>query len=161
MHLSMTSRGLFLVLFFSLGLLPLRAWDAVVAIRYLKIKGKSHAALYLFTGDGKLVRKLTDPAPHQDAFPVFSPDGKRIIFTRRLADGGGDKLFIVDRKGGKARALDGEPPDWYAARRIGRYFDDRDMKEVDAPAEASSDQQKPAASETEQPLSDPSDGTVT
>lgn len=54
----------------------------VVAIRYLQPTGTSHAHLFLYTGNGKLVRQLTNASDGQDRDPVFSPDGKTIVFRR-------------------------------------------------------------------------------
>src|SRR4051794_16133945 len=58
-----------------------RAADVAISIRYLHPKGTSHAAVFLYTSDGKLVRQLTEPTDSQDVNPAFSPDGKSLIFT--------------------------------------------------------------------------------
>lgn len=64
------------------------ATEVVVAIRYFQQTGTSHAHLYLYRGDGRLLRQLTKDDGGQDRAPVFAPDGATIVFTRALPDGG-------------------------------------------------------------------------
>lgn len=91
-----------------------------VSIRYLQIKGTSHAHIYLYSGDGKLIRQLTSNESGQDVKPVFSPDGREIAFTRRRDSAFGqptdtnDELRCVASSGENVRRLD-TPPDWYEA----------------------------------------------
>src|SRR5436305_7655077 len=54
----------------------------VVAIRYLQPTGESHSHVYLYDGAGKLLRQLTNASDGQDRDPVFSRDGKVIVFRR-------------------------------------------------------------------------------
>ena len=103
-----------------------RAVDIAVSIRYLAPKGKSHAAIFLFDGQGKLVRQLTKPGEDQDYAPAFSPDGKEIIFRRVHGDEEAKRYFIVDRAGKQTRAIEGEPPEWYAQRIVAKAFGDSD-----------------------------------
>ena len=109
-----------------------RATDVAVSIRYLAPKGKSHAAIVLFDGHGKLVRQLTKPGEDQDYAPVFSPDGKEIVFRRVHGEEEATRYFIVDRQGKKTRAIDGEPPEWYAQRVVAKEFGDGDSFASDA-----------------------------
>jgi hypothetical protein len=83
----------------------------VVAIRYLQTKGVSHAHLYLFRGDGTLVRQLTRSDAGQDHDPVFSPDGRRIVFERRVRRK--EQFWSISPSGSDLRQL-GAAPIWYA-----------------------------------------------
>ncbi len=56
--------------------------ELVIAIRYLQAAGTSHAHLYLYREDGKLLRQLTNDNSGQDSAPIFAPDGTTIVFTR-------------------------------------------------------------------------------
>lgn len=103
-----------------------RAVEVAVSIRYLAPKGKSHAVLFLFDGQGKLVRQLTKPGEDHDYAPAFSPDGKEIIFRRVHGDEEAKRYFIVDREGRTTRAIEGEPPAWYAERKVAKAFGDSD-----------------------------------
>ena len=94
--------------------------EVVVAIRYLQAKGVSHAHLYLYSDAGKLLRQLTKDDSGQDLDPIFSPDGKTIVFKREKP---GDvvETWIINRDGSGARQLEA-PPDWYAGTKASRYF---------------------------------------
>ncbi|MEA3210162.1 MAG: hypothetical protein QOE70_3219 [Chthoniobacter sp.] len=124
---------LLLALFFTA--LPLRAVDVVVSIRYLRVTGKSHAALFLFNGAGKVLLKLTDPGAEQDYAPDFSPDGKEIVFHRGADEANATHYFIVDRAGKKTRPLPAGPPAWYPQRVVARPFREKDS--LSEPAEES------------------------
>lgn len=54
----------------------------VVSTRYLKAEGVSHAHVYLYQENGKLLRQLTHANKGQDHNPLFSQDGKTIVFVR-------------------------------------------------------------------------------
>ena len=75
-----------------------------VSIRYLQIKGASHAHIYLYSGNGKLIRRLTNDEILQDVHPVFSPDGDEIVFTRQR--GATDELGSVNVSGKNAHLID-------------------------------------------------------
>ena len=47
------------------------ASEIVIAIRYLQATGTSHAHLYLYREDGKLLRRLTNDNSGQDVAPIF------------------------------------------------------------------------------------------
>ena len=86
--------------------------EVVVAMRYFQQTGTSHAHLYLYREDGKLLRQLTDDGKSQDFNPFFAPDGETIVFTRE-PDAGGTEFYSVDPRGGNLRKLPAAP-DWYA-----------------------------------------------
>src|SRR2546423_13307486 len=81
-----------------LGLLAVAGWmvmvvaranaesEIVVAIRYLEADGTSHAHLFLYREDGKLLRQLTKDDSGQDLDPIFAPDGATIVFTREIGE---------------------------------------------------------------------------
>jgi hypothetical protein len=99
-------------LLLALGASPARAAsEIVVAIRYLLPKGVSHAHLYLYREDGKLLRQLTNDNSGQDRDPVFSPKGESIVFTR-TKPGNRWEFWSVDPHGGKPRRLK-KAPAWY------------------------------------------------
>lgn len=102
---------------FLLALLPglLRGEDGqvAVAIRYLQITGVSHAHVYLYGESGKLLRQLTASNEGQDHDPVFSPDGKVIVFARQMREG--EQWWEIQTDGSASRHLDA-PPDWHATR---------------------------------------------
>lgn len=90
-------------------------WDAesariVVAIRYLQVRGTSHGHLYVYRGDGKFLRQLTASEAGHDCDPVFSSDGKQVVFCRR--EKSGDKFWTVRVENARARSLDAAP-EWY------------------------------------------------
>lgn len=94
-----------------------KKWDpasirVVAAIRYLQVDGVSHARLYLFSGDGKMIRQLTKTQSGNDCDPVFSSDGKQIVFRREMKSA--NKFFAVQVANGRVRPLDAAPP-WYNA----------------------------------------------
>jgi dipeptidyl aminopeptidase/acylaminoacyl peptidase len=81
-----------------------------VSIRYLQIKGTSHAHIYLYTGDGKLIRQLTRDQTGQDVDPVFAPEGREIVFTRKAKTG--DQTWSVTTLGTGAHRVSAVPA-WY------------------------------------------------
>ena len=85
--------------------------EIVVAMRYYQQTGTSHAHLYLYREDGKLLRQLTDDNTVQDRDPVFSPDGETIVFTR-ANDKGGTDCWSIEPRGGNLHKLPAAP-DWY------------------------------------------------
>jgi len=116
---------------------PLRGTDeslVVVATRYLKAQGVSHAHLYLYKEDGTFLRQLTKSGKGQDHDPLFSPSGDEIVFVRTSDSEDGKEVVTastsepasleywqVASKGGDLRRLDAVP-DWYRAASNTIYF---------------------------------------
>src|SRR3977135_3461390 len=94
--------------------------EIVIAIRYLQAEGTSHAHLYLYREDGKLLRQLTNDNSGQDSGPVFAPDGTTIVFTRERPNNIRE-FWSVDPLGKALKKLDAAP-DWYAAAKGSPYF---------------------------------------
>jgi Tol biopolymer transport system component len=62
-----------------------------------------HAAVHFAS---TTVRVLTSAAAYDDEFPFYSPDGKFVVFSRRLVNGrGNSRLWIIPAAGGEARPL--------------------------------------------------------
>src|SRR5436190_10104314 len=69
----------------ALAFLTTQAWadaEIAIAIQYLQAQGTSHAHLYLYRENGKLLRQLTNDNSGQDLGPIFAPDGSTLVFTR-------------------------------------------------------------------------------
>jgi hypothetical protein len=110
-----------LAIFFILAIAPAHAAsEIVIAIRYLQAKGESHAHLFLYRDDGKLLRQLTKDDSGQDQDPIFAPDGETIVFTRELRE---NKLefWSVEPTGAGLKRLE-RAPDWYSAAKTSPYF---------------------------------------
>jgi hypothetical protein len=116
--------------------------EIVIAIRYLQAEGTSHAHLYLYREDGKLLRQLTNDNSGQDAGPIFAPDGRAIIFTREKA-GEVKEVWSVDPHGNGLKKLEAAP-DWYAQAKSSRYFTNIEPQENASP--------EPSASPTATPV---------
>lgn len=89
--------------------------DVVVAVRYYKVKGESHSQLFHYSDDGKLVRQLTHSDDAQNIAPMFSPDGKTIVFTQRK--GVLRNVMSIPLAGGEAQTLP-EAPAWYLTDQV-------------------------------------------
>jgi hypothetical protein len=89
------------------------ASEIVVSLRYLLPVGTSHAHLFLYREDGRLLRQLTRDDSGQDFNPVFSPDGETIVFTREKPKDVREFWSIHPRGGGLTRLK--EAPFWYRA----------------------------------------------
>lgn len=100
--------------------LALAASEVVVAMRYLQAQGTSHAHLYLYRGDGQLLRQLTKDESGQDRDPAFAPDGGAIVFTRDITE---KKLefWSVEPRGSALKRLEGAP-EWYSATKSSPFF---------------------------------------
>src|SRR5204862_4743593 len=86
--------------------------EIVVAIRYLQAEGESHAHLFLYREDGKLLRQLTKDDSSQDLDPIFAPDGETIVFSREIGENNFE-FWSVEPKGGSVKRLEAEP-EWYS-----------------------------------------------
>jgi hypothetical protein len=129
----------------------------VVSVRhYLASAERSYYHLYLYSGDGKMVRQLTDADKMSDVEPVLSPDGKQVCFRRYAGNENpadeanpfyvrppyyhGDqsnttgtyRLISDIRRGSGDRAV-GKVPDWYWPKRKVRVEETapQDGKETD------------------------------
>lgn len=94
--------------------------EIVVAIRYLRAEGESHAHLFLYRDDGALLRQLTKEERGQDLDPMFAADGETIVFTREIAENKFE-YWSIEPKGGNLKQLDAEP-DWYATTKTSPFF---------------------------------------
>ncbi|MFN2476076.1 MAG: TolB family protein [Chthoniobacterales bacterium] len=118
--------------FFNLDAKGAAPRELAVAIRYLQAEGTSHAHLYLFREDGKLLRQLTNDNSGQDFDPIFAPDGATIVFSREKA-AGAVEFWTVDPRGQNAKALE-TVPEWYPQTRSSPYFTNFDEPEPEAAA---------------------------
>ena len=113
--------------------------EIVVAIRYLKAQGTSHAQLFLYRQDGHLLRQLTNDNSGQSTNPRFAPDGETIVFTRAL--GSATEYWSVEPRGGNLHRLP-SAPDWYDQKNDASFFTNLE-DESEPSADAPSDDQKP------------------
>ena len=91
-----------------------------MAIRYLQAEGTSHAHLYLYREDGKLLRRLTSDSAGQDFDPIFAPGGETIVFTHEPQEDVRE-IWSVEPNGRGLKRLD-QAPEWYAAAKTAPYF---------------------------------------
>jgi dipeptidyl aminopeptidase/acylaminoacyl peptidase len=84
--------------------------EIVIAIRYLQAVGTSHAHLYLYREDGKLLRQLTSDDSRQDVDPIFASDGETIVFTREKPNHVRE-FWSIDPRGSDLKQLVAAP-DW-------------------------------------------------
>lgn len=75
-------------------------------IAYSQWRGGYRASIYTRTLDGTVVR-VTHGKDVFDSFPVWSPDGTRIVFSRE--DGVQSGNYVVNADGSGLRRLDGNP----------------------------------------------------
>ena len=75
--------------------------------RYNLQQGKTWSELWIMGPDGSGLRQMTF-ADHEDTSPVFSPDGKRLVFVSDR-DGTKPQLFVLALDGGEPRKLTGFP----------------------------------------------------
>ena len=105
-------------------LLPVRGSEPtaeiVVSMRYLQDSGTSHAHLYLYREDGKLLRQLTKDEGGQDLDPIFSPDGEQIVFARELP-GDVKQCWSIEPRGGGLHQL--SKPAWYTQTKDSPSFE--------------------------------------
>ncbi|HEY4256307.1 MAG TPA: hypothetical protein VGM66_03740 [Candidatus Udaeobacter sp.] len=132
--------------------------EIVIAIRYLQAAGTSHAHLYLYREDGKLLRQLTKVDSGQDTAPIFAPDGSMILFTREKP-GDVHEFWSVEPRSTNLKKLDAAP-EWYAQAKSSPCFTNVEPEES-APAGATT---SPAESGSPSPTPGPSykspDGSV-
>lgn len=102
--------------------------EIVIAIRYLQAQGTSYSHLYLYREDGKLLRQLTKDDSGQDSAPMFSFDGKTIVFAREKPDNVRE-FWSVKPRGTDLKKLDAAP-DWYAQAKSSPYFTNVESREA-------------------------------
>ena len=59
--------------------------------------------IYVMDADGDNVKQLTK-GDDRSRGPAWSPDGKKIIFSRGAANNTGSALFMMDADGGESQA---------------------------------------------------------
>lgn len=96
------------------------AGEIVVANRTLLPGKTSHAHLYLYREDGKLLRQLSRDDAGQDHDPIFAPDGETIVWTRQLS-GGKSQIWSISPLGHSAKRLKAAPV-WYKSTVSSPYF---------------------------------------
>lgn len=94
--------------------------ETVVSIRYLQPMGVSHAHLYLYRDNGRMVRQLTTGDMGQDVEPVFSADGRTIAYAKEMPRGA-RQYWTVSAAGGSVHRLNAAPK-WYIVERGGPRF---------------------------------------
>jgi hypothetical protein len=109
------------------GSAPKTSGELAVAIRYLQAEGTSHAHIYLYREDSKLLRQLTRDDKGQDRSPVFASDGKTIVFTRIISQDA-KEFWSVEPRGGGLHKLDAAP-EWYLAKGNSLFFNNLEPKE--------------------------------
>lgn len=95
--------------------------ELVVSMRYLQPVGISHAHLFLYRGDGRLLRQLTKDDVDQDRNPIFSPDGSEIVFVRERRNNPTEYWSIESRGDGLHRLT--KAPEWYGIAKTSPCFD--------------------------------------
>jgi hypothetical protein len=122
------------------------AFEIVIAIRYLQATGTSHAHLYLYRDDGKLLRQLTKDDSGQDTAPIFAPDGSMIVFTREKP-GDGREFWSIEPRSANLKKLDAAP-DWYTQTKSSPYFTNMQPDEPASAAQVASPAESASASPT-------------
>lgn len=113
--------------------------EIVVAIRYLKAQGTSHAQLFLFREDARLLRQLTNENMAQVTNPRFAPDGETIVFTRELD--ANKEYWSIEPHGKNLHVLPGVPP-WYDKKNDAPFFTNLEESYDGPNPDAPSDEQK-------------------
>jgi hypothetical protein len=130
--------------------------ELVIAVRYLQAVGMSHAHLYLYREDGKLLRQLTNDNSAQDSAPIFVPDGTKIVFTREKPNDVRE-FWSVDLRGTSLKKLNGAP-DWYTQTKSSPYFTNLEPEDTAAATPSQEESASPIATPT--PTYKAPDGSV-
>ena len=88
----------------------------------------SRGDIYSVRADGRALRNLTgNSGPNGSADPVWSPDGRRILFLQGVAEGSDFQLGLatMDADGSRRAFISSDPveshqPDWHAVRGASR-----------------------------------------
>jgi len=77
---------------------------------------EGHYAIYVMEDDGSNVQRLTD-APFDESYPVWSPDGTQIAFSRYTDNEGISEIFLMNADGSSPKNLTNHPvidtaPSW-------------------------------------------------
>jgi hypothetical protein len=132
--------------------------EIVVAIRYLQAQGTSHAHLYLYRENGKLLRQLTNDNSGQDVDPVFAPHGETIVFTREKSNDVRE-FWSVDPRGTGLKKLEAAP-DWYMQAKSSPYFTNVDEENLVAETPSPSPEASASPSATPIPTYKSLDGAI-
>ena len=134
------------------------ASEIVIAIRYLQAEGTSHAHLYLYREDGKLLRQLTNQNSEQDSGPIFSPDGSVIVFAREKPKAARE-FWSVEPHGLHLKKLDAAP-DWYTQAKSSPYFTNIEPEEPTSASGTSTPAESGSPTATPAPTYKSPDGSV-
>ncbi len=134
------------------------ASEIVIAIRYLQAEGTSHAHLYLYREDGKLLRQLTNQNSEQDSDPIFSPDGGVIVFAREKPKAARE-FWSVEPHGLHLKKLDAAP-DWYTQAKSSPYFTNIEPEEPTSASGTSTPAESGSPTATPAPTYKSPDGSV-
>src|SRR6266581_5619884 len=134
------------------------ASEIVIAIRYLQAEGTSHAHLYLYREDGKLLRQLTNQNSEQDSDPIFSPDGGVIVFAREKPKAARE-FWSVEPHGLHLKKLDAAP-DWYSQAKSSPYFTNIEPEEPTSASGTSTPAESGSPTATPGPTYKSPDGSV-
>jgi hypothetical protein len=113
--------------------------EIVLAIRYFKAQGASHAQLFLFRQDGRLLRQLTNDHVAQVTNARFAPDGETVVFTREL--GTNKEYWSVEPHGKNLHVLPEAPP-WYDKKNDAPFFTNLEESYTGPNPDAPSEEQK-------------------
>ena len=123
--------------------------EIVIAIRYLQATGTSHAHLYLYREDGKLLRQLTNDNSGQDVAPIFDSSGETIVFTREKPHKV-TEYWTIKPRGEGLKKLD-TAPSWYVEAKTSPYFTNLEPETESTPAPSTSPESSESPNESPTP----------
>ena len=125
------------------------ASEIVIAIRYLQATGTSHAHLYLYREDGKLLRQLTNDDSGQDVAPIFDPTGETIVFTREKPHKV-IEYWTMKPHGEGLKKLDAAQS-WYVDAKTSPYFTNLEPEAESSPVPGGSPESSESPNESPTP----------